>query len=26
MNVAGMSPRRHSHAPLSLEAAEAGAN
>jgi hypothetical protein len=26
MNVAGMSPRRPSHAPLSLEAAEAGAN
>jgi len=26
MNVAGMSPRRHPHAPLSLEAAEVGAN
>jgi hypothetical protein len=26
MNVAGMSPRRPSHAPLSLDAAEAGAN
>src|SRR5881227_4100729 len=26
MNVAGMSPRRHSHGPLSLEASEAGAN
>ena len=26
VNVAGMSPRRHSHGPLSLEASEAGAN
>jgi hypothetical protein len=26
MNVAGISPRRPSHAPLSLDAAEAGAN
>jgi len=26
MNVAGMSSRRHPHTPLSLEAAEAGAN